>query len=210
MNSLALVYSFVQQNKSFADVRTELIRKSIHMLIALVPLLAALAGRGTALALLSGGVVVYTYAEILRVQGSRIPFITFLTTAAARREDFHGKIIVGPITLGIGAMVSLLMYPHTASVIAIYALAFGDSVSSIIGRAVGRIHIGLWQYKTLEGSLACFLAVLFVSFRLTGSLSGACFIAATATILEALPVRDLDNIIMPMGSGLAACLVLAA
>ena len=209
MNNIALVYRYVRQNNSFAEVRTELIRKSIHMLIALVPLLAALTGRGATLALLSGGVVFYTYAEILRTRGSSIPFITGLTAAAARPEDLQSKMIVGPITLGIGAMVSLLMYPHTASIIAIYALAFGDSVSSIIGRAVGRVHIGPWQHKTLEGSLACFLVVLFVSFRLTGSLSGSCCIAAAATILEAIPVRDLDNILMPMGSGLAACWVLA-
>jgi dolichol kinase len=208
MNNVALVYNYVQQNKSFVDLRTEFIRKSIHMLIALVPLLAALAGRGTALALLAGGVVLYTYAEIQRSRGCSIPFITGITAAAARREDLHGKIILGPITLGIGAMACLLMYPHTASIIAIYALAFGDGVSSIIGRAVGRIHIGPWRHKTLEGSLACFLAVLSIALRLSGSLSGACLIALAATALEAVPVRDLDNILMPMGSGLVACWVL--
>jgi dolichol kinase len=209
MNSFVIMYRYVQQNKSFAEIHTEFIRKSIHMLIAFVPLLSALAGRGPALALLAGGVLFYTYTEIERSRGRRIPFITKITTAAARQEDLSGKIILGPITLGIGAMVSLLLYPQTASIIAIYALAFGDSISSIIGRAVGRIHVGPWRYKTLEGSLACLLLVWAISLRVSGSVSGSFLIALAATALEAVPIRDLDNILMPMGSGLAACWVLA-
>ena len=208
MNSVALVYRYVQQTKSFADIQTELIRKSIHILIALVPSLAAFAGRSIALSLLAGGVVFYTYAEIQRVRGCSIPFITRITTAAARREDLYGKMILGPITLGLGAMISLLLYPQTASLIAIYALAFGDSVSSIVGRAAGRISLGPWRYKTLEGSLACFFMVLFVTFRVSGSLSCSFLVALTATVLEAIPVHDLDNILIPMGSGLAACIAL--
>jgi dolichol kinase len=153
-------------------------------------------------------VLFYTYTEMERSRGRSIPFITGITTAAARHEDLSGKIILGPITLGIGAMVSLLLYPQTASIIAIYALAFGDSISSIIGRAIGRIHIGPWRHKTLEGSLACFLVVWTIAFRMSGSASGSCFIALIATLLEAVPVKDLDNIIMPMGSGFAACLVM--
>ncbi|MDR3201056.1 MAG: phosphatidate cytidylyltransferase, partial [Spirochaetales bacterium] len=201
MNTVHIMYNYVQQHKGFADVQTELIRKSIHVLIAFVPLLAALIGRGPALALLAGGVVFYTYAEIQRTNGRSIPFITGITCAAARREDLSGKIILGPITLGIGAMTALIMYPQTASIVAIYALAFGDSVSSIIGKAVGRIHLGRLGRKTLEGSLACFFTVFFISFRMSSSLSGSCLIALTATLLEAVPVRDLDNIVMPMGSG---------
>jgi dolichol kinase len=203
------MYRYVQQYKSFTEIRTEFIRKSIHILIALVPPLAAFAGRGSVLALLAGGVLFYTYAEIERSRGRRIPLITGITTAAARQEDLCGKIILGPITLGIGAMISLLLYPQTASLIAIYALAFGDSISSIVGRAMGHIHIGPWRHKTLEGSFACFLLVWVISLRVSGSLSGSCLIALAATALEAVPVKDLDNIILPMGSGFMACLVLA-
>ena len=209
MNSVAFVYRYLQKTAYFADLRTELFRKSIHILIALVPPLAAYAGRSTTLALLAGGVVFYTYAEIQRVRGCRIPLITRVTTAAARREDLPGRIIIGPMTLGLGAMISLLLYPQTVSLIAIYALAFGDSASSIIGRAFGRIPLGPWHYKTLEGSLACFFTVLLITLRISGSLSCAFLVAFTATVLEALPVRDLDNIIIPMGSGFAACMALS-
>ena len=208
MNRIALVCSYVQQTKSFQDIQTELLRKSIHILIALVPSLAVLAGRSTTLALLASGVVFYTYTEIQRIRGYSFPFITRITTAAARREDLHGRVILGPITLGLGAMIALLLYPHTASLIAIYALAFGDSASSIVGRTLGRISLGPRRYKTLEGSLACFFVVLLVTLRASGSLPGSLFVAFTATVLEAIPIRDLDNILIPMGSGLAACIML--
>ena len=204
MNHVTLIYSHVIKTKSFSEVRTELIRKSIHMLIALVPPLAVFAGRSTALSLLAAGVLFYTYAEIQRVRGCSIPLITRITAAAARRGDARDKIILGPITLGLGAMISLLLYPQTASLIAIYALAFGDSVSSIVGRAFGRISLGPRSYKTLEGSLACFLVVMLITLRISGSLSCSCLVAITATVLEALPVHDIDNILIPMGSGLAA------
>jgi dolichol kinase len=208
MNNFVILYNYVQQNKNFTEVRTEFIRKSIHILIAVVPLLAALVGKGPTLALLAGGVLFYTYTEIERSRGRYIPFITGITTAAARQEDLSGKIILGPITLGIGAMVSLLLHPQTVSIIAIYALAFGDSISSIVGRAAGHIHIGPWRHKTLEGSLACFLLVWVISMRISGTAAGSCLIALTATALEAVPVKDLDNIILPMGSGFMAYLVL--
>jgi dolichol kinase len=203
------VYKLVYQKKSLsADIRTELIRKSIHMLIIFVPFFVGIIGRGPTLAVLAGGVVFYTYAEIQRSRGSSIPLITGLTTAAARPADLQGKIILGPITLGIGTMAALILYPQTASIIAIYALAFGDSFSSIIGKAVGRISLGGLREKTLEGSLACFTIVFFIALRMFNSLAGAGLIALTATLLEAIPVKDIDNIAIPMGSGLVACLFL--
>ncbi|GAB4369377.1 MAG: phosphatidate cytidylyltransferase [Spirochaetales bacterium] len=197
------------REKDFTEeLKTELIRKSIHILIALVPLIASLLGATFTLALLAGGVLFYSYAEYQRTQGRSIPLITRITYAAARRTDKEG-IILGPITLGIGAMVSLLLYPAPASIIAIYALAFGDSISSIAGKLFGRSTFPFLKGKTLEGSFACFILVFFLTYRLIGTPISSLVIAGIATALEAIPVKDLDNIILPMGSGFAASLFLA-
>ena len=183
--------------KDFAEeLKTELIRKSIHMLIALVPLLASLLGASITLASLAAGVLFYSFAEYQRKQGR---------SAAARQTDREG-IILGPITLGIGAMVSLLLYPAPASIIAIYSLAFGDSISSIAGKLFGRNSFPYLQGKTLEGSLACFILVFYITNRMVGALLPSLIVAGVATVLEAIPVKDLDNIILPMGSGFAATL----
>ena len=208
MSTLALVRTIVRQQVIPSDIRTEFFRKSIHILIALVPLIAAAIGTGPTLSLLAGGVLFYTYTEIERSRGKTIPFVTRVTRAAARDADNPGRIILGPITLGIGAMVSLLLYPEPASVIAIYALAFGDGISSIVGKAFGRVRIPRLQGKTLEGSAACFIVVFLVTLRIMDSVPAAGMVAMTAMTLEAIPVKDLDNILMPMGTGFVASLFL--
>ncbi len=199
---------YLKQKVLTQELRTEFIRKSIHILIALVPTLAALLGTGPTIALLGGGIVFYTYAEYERKRGHSIPLITRITRAAARDTDTEG-IILGPITLGIGAMISLLLYPEPASVIAIYSLAFGDGISSIAGKLFGRRRISYFQGKTLEGSLACFTVVFYIVYFTAGEVVPSFVIAAVAMLLEAVPVKDLDNIILPMGSGFAASLFLS-
>ncbi len=196
---------FLREKDLVEELKTELIRKSIHMLIALVPLLAALLGATITLAILAAGVLFYSFAEYQRTLGRSIPLITRITNAAARQTD-RGGMILGPITLGIGAMVSLLLYPAPASIIAIYSLAFGDSISSIAGKLFGRSPFPYIQGKTLEGSLACFILVFYITYRMVGTPLPSLVIAGVATALEAVPVKDLDNIILPMGSGFAASL----
>jgi phytol kinase len=190
-----------------ADLKVELIRKSIHMLIAFVPFLTGLLGREITFSLLAAGALFYTYAEILRSQGVQVAFISRVTCAAARNGDSN-RLILGPVTLALGAMVSLLLYPETAASIAIYALAFGDSFSSIAGKLFGRIPLPLSGRKTFEGSLACFLSVLYVVGRMIGFNSKTLIIALAATLLEAIPLGDLDNIVLPIGTGFTASLLI--
>lgn len=183
------------------DIKIELIRKTIHMSIALVPLLAAVAGRGFAFLLLSGGCLFYAYAEYLRVHGSKVVLVSKLTVMAARPRDL-GTYVIGPLTLGLGAMLSLLLYPETIAAIAIYALAFGDGFASLVGKSIGQIKFHPISDKTLEGSLACFAAVYFVTLRITGSVEKSLSIALTATAIELLPLKDFDNLFLPIGVGL--------
>lgn len=199
---------YLKEKDFVEELKTELIRKSIHMLIALVPLLASLLGAAVTLAILAAGVLLYSFAEYQRKQGKSIPLITRITNAAARQTDRDGMIL-GPITLGIGAMVSLLLYPAPASIIAIYSLAFGDSISSIAGKLFGRSPFPYLQGKTLEGSIACFILVFYITYRMVGSPLPSLVIAGVATALEAVPVKDLDNILLPMGSGFVASLFFA-
>ena len=118
--------------------------------------------------------------------------------------------MLGPVTLGIGAMLALLLYPKTASTIAIFALAFGDSAAALIGKSVGGIRIPLTRGKTLAGSFACFAVVLAVTYRFTGNFSVSLVIALSASIFEALPATDMDNIILPVGTGFVASQLLSS
>lgn len=189
------------------DITTELIRKLVHMLVAIVPLIVSQIGTVATLFLLGAGTILYTWAEVRRQHGHNVPIITRITNAAVRPRD-TGHFVLGPVTLGIGAMLALLLYPDPAATVAIYALAFGDSIASVVGKAVGRITLPFTGGKTLEGSLACASVVAVVAFLVLGSWPMALVVALAAAVLEALPTRDIDNLILPMGVGLVTLLML--
>lgn len=184
------------------EIQTELIRKSIHMLIAAVPLISTVFSAAFALLLLASGTLLYSYSEHMRHQGITIPIITRITELASRKRDLN-RFVLGPITLGLGAMLALMLYPAPAAFMAIYALAFGDGLAGLVGKAIGRIKIPASRGKTLEGSLACFTAVFFAgTFFFT--VPEALAIALVATFIEALPTGDADNVLLPVLVGLVA------
>ena len=201
------ISSFIEQRElnpeiAVDELRTELFRKSIHILIAFVPLLASW-DLGLTVMLLAGGITLYTGAEFLRLKGTNVVVISYVTSIAARKKD-EGGFVLGPVTLGLGALLALMLYPAPAATLAIYALAFGDSVSSLAGKTFGRIRIPHTGGKTIVGSFACFVAIYAVGIKITGSVSHALLIAFAGTALEAFPTGDLDNILLPVGTGFIA------
>jgi len=184
----------------------EIVRKALHLLIAFVPLLAGVDLSATMM-LLAGGTLFYVFAERLRIEGRSVLVISDLTVIASRERD-RGRFVLGPVTLGVGAMLSLMLYPSTAAAIAIYALAFGDGFASLAGKLFRSPSIPFTRNKTLAGTTACFIAVLLGTWKLTGRLSVAISIAVAATMLELIPIRDFDNLILPVGTGLVATYIL--
>ena len=178
------------------ELKTEIIRKSIHFLIALSPTMA-LVNRPATMLVLMIGTLCYTYLETLRFSGVEIPLISSITTMASRPRD-KGRFVLGPVTLGIGALLALLLYPSPAASIAIYALAFGDGFASLIGKLFGRIRPAFLWGKSVEGSLACFTAVLFISYQVSYNYKTALIAAVTATLVEVLPLKDYDNLAIPI------------
>ncbi|HSV94234.1 MAG TPA: SEC59/DGK1/VTE5 family protein [Desulfobacterales bacterium] len=186
--------------------RGEVVRKALHLLIALVPALASLSVPFT-LALLAFGTLFYALAETSRRHGHPVLVVSRLTQIASRAAD-RDRFVLGPITLGLGAMVSLMLYPEPAASLAIYALAFGDGFASLVGRLVPGPRIPFARGKSLMGSLACFTAVAVASLPLVRTPSQAVAVALTATVLEAFPSGDFDNLLVPVGTGLVAAALL--
>lgn len=187
------------------ELRTELLRKSIHFSIALVPFLASY-DRIAAFWILAAGVVFYTYAESVRFAGREIPLVSLITRAAARKRD-AGRFVAGPVTLGLGAMIALLLYPAPAATIAIYALAFGDGLASLVGKFFGTVKIPHTGGKTVEGFLACFAAVFVSAYAVSRNALSSLVIAVVAAIVEALPMKDMDNLVIPALIGLLATFI---
>ncbi|MCL2252731.1 MAG: phosphatidate cytidylyltransferase [Treponema sp.] len=201
LQSISTHTNSVVAGKGFHDVSTEIVRKSIHFLIALVPSIAAL-NKTAAVFLLMIGTLGYTLMEYLRLSGVKVPVISALTNMASRPRDM-GRFVMGPVTLGFGAMLALLLYPSSAAAIAIYALAFGDGIASLAGKFIGKLRPAFLRGKSIEGSIACFTVVFASAYAVSGSLHIALTAAFTAMIAEALPLKDYDNIVIPVVVGLA-------
>jgi dolichol kinase len=187
-------------------LKGEIVRKLLHFLVALVPVMANV-DKGFTLLLLGTGIIFYIIVEKLRQEGVYVLVISDLTVFASRERD-KGNFVLGPITLGLGAMLALALYPEPASRIAIYALAFGDGFASLAGKLIRGIKLPFTRGKTLAGTGACFIAVFIIAFRILGNPLYALLTAAVAAFLEALPTEDLDNVILPVGTGLFVSLLL--
>jgi dolichol kinase len=181
------------------EIKTELVRKSMHFLIALSPSMAALNRPFTAV-LLMVGTLFYAVMESLRLSGVAVPLVSSLTSMASRPRD-KDRFVLGPVTLGLGALLALLLYPSPAASIGIYALAFGDGFASLIGKTFGRHRPDFMLGKSIEGSLACFGAVFVTTYGVFRSFKTAFIVAVTAAMVEALPLKDYDNIALPISVG---------
>jgi phytol kinase len=190
-----------------AEARIEFLRKGIHLLIAFVPCLVSFIGRNHTAALLVLGTAVYASCEGLRMAGVNVPIVSRVTAHAARRRD-SGKFVLGPVTLGLGALLSILIYPRETAAIAIYTLAFGDGLSSLVGKLFGSVRIPFTKGKSIEGSLTCLGATFISALALSGKILESAAIAAVATVTEALPLKDFDNIVLPLVAGGLAYLLL--
>jgi len=188
-------------SKDIDEIKTEIIRKSIHFLVALCPSMAAI-NKPFTVSFLILGTLSYTFMEYLRLSGIKVPVISSLTSMASRSKDI-GCFVMGPVTLGLGALLALLLYPSPAAAIAIYALAFGDGVASLAGKFIGNWRPDFLCGKSVEGSTACFIAVFISAYIVSHSTHISIVAAFTATAVEAMPLKDYDNLAIPVTVGMA-------
>jgi dolichol kinase len=150
----------------------------------------------TVLALMAG-LLGYTVMEQLRLAGVKVPVVSAITSMASRPRDID-RFVLGPVTLGIGALLALLLFPSPAACIGIYALAFGDGLAALVRKLFGTVRPAVLFGKSLEGSTACFAAAFFSAYLVSHRYSVALTAAFTATAVEALPLGDYDNIALPL------------
>ena len=181
-------------------VHQEACRKIIHSLIVFVPFIA---GYSYALAyfMLSAGIVIYSWSEFQRLTGHYVPVFSEIKARAFRTQDMV-HFAKAPVTLALGAMGALALYPMPAAAVAIYALAFGDTMACLVGKSFGRTQIP-YTGKTWAGSAACFATVFALAFGATGcSVTKTAAVALAATLTELLPIKDYDNLLIPLVTGL--------
>jgi phytol kinase len=193
-------------------LKKEFIRKIIHISGGFIVILANINTIATFYAL-AAVTALFIGAEALRLKNIPVPLIAYVTHMAGR-GNIKNTPVLGPVTLALGIMLSMALFPLPAASIAILALTFGDGVASLVGKTFGLIKPAVMHGKSIEGSLACFIAVLCSTYFLgyfyqfPAPFLLACTVAAAATATEALPLKSFDNIAIPLVSGLTVLIML--
>jgi len=135
--------------------------------------------------------------------------------AAVQAMPRHGhrrEILRGPLYYGLVFVAATLIFwrGSPAGVVALMLLCGGDGLADIVGRGWGRARLPFNPSKSWAGSLAMFLggfifALAFLLFfnamgdfnpplALGRMLWATALIALVATIFEALPLGEVDNL----------------
>jgi phytol kinase len=188
------------------ELKKEFFRKTIHMLASFVPYFYYLYQNLVNVILLIISLL-YLISEILRAKEIHIPVIYQITKIAARSRD-EGRIILGPITMVLGIFLSLTFFNYRIAVISIFALSFGDGVASLFGKIIGGWKIPFTFGKTFSGTGGCFfvLSVVYISCGL--NISQAVILALAASVIEAFPTGDYDNLLVSVLTGFIAYKIL--
>lgn len=144
-------------------------------------------------------------ALIVEIARSRSPAVRthfVRRTGVLLRAHEHDRI-AGATWLLLAFLAALLLLPRDVAIAATWAAAVGDASAGIVGRALGRIRIG--AAKTLEGSVACFLASLAGAFFVAqlpigASIAGA--LGATAAEHPAIGMDDNVRIVAGASAGI--------
>ncbi|MBN2324550.1 MAG: haloacid dehalogenase-like hydrolase [Spirochaetes bacterium] len=179
--------------------RREIFRKAVHLTGSVFPFLARLNEKATVLALLSV-IVAYLLSELFRTFGLSVSVLSQVTRRAQRHSEKRG-IIIGPVLLGIGIGVTIMLFRYEVYLPAVLVVAISDSVSALVGRRFGRIRILGMKNRTVEGSLAFFFSA-FAILILFYPLPHALLATVVATLMELVPVYNLDNFLIPLGTAL--------
>ena len=182
----------------------EIFRKVIHIFNIIIPLfhIYILKDKIDMIIFLSAMVIFCFFIEIFRSQSSFISkFFEKYLISMMRSFEKQGSL-TGSTWVFVGALITIILVPQPFSLLALFFLAFGDTLAALVGMKFPFIKIG---NKTLSGSLACFIMCLFVGIILDFEISSEIiFIGAfTATIVELISIKINDNILIPVLSGCA-------
>ena len=191
-----LRYRYLSHTATVETLLKEFFRKSIHLCSAFVPLLAVFDVDAVCVGLMAA-MALYVVCELLRLRGISVPLVSKITEYAARSRD-EGRFVLGPVTLAAGILLALLLFPLPYASVGIFALAFGDGTASLAGKLFGKRRIPGTQGKTFEGSFACLVTVFLSSRAVTKNPLHALFLGITAAVFEALPLKDYDNLLIPL------------
>lgn len=175
-------------------------RLVFHSLGGIIPILYYFLDikRTNALIILAPFLLAFLIFDIVRLRNPRLN-AKFTDTFSPFLHEYEKKQFNASTYFLISSFVAILVFPENIAVIALCFLAFGDTMAAFVGTAAGRVRV---FEKTLEGSVACFLTCFLLALLLF-DIRISCIGALAATLVELLPFKIDDNLLIPIISGAA-------
>ena len=173
-------------------MRLETERKITHLLFGTVIALMVLTLRETLSLIVLGTCIAFgvVLSELMHHKKKHIPLISWFIRRMERERVKPGR---GTIHFFLGCFIALAFFSSGIVFVAALILAFGDSFSAIVGKGIGRVRI--YGSKTLEGTLAGFVASFLVSLPYL-PIHTAALACAAAALIELFAFID-DNVVIP-------------
>jgi dolichol kinase len=188
-------------------LRWELTRKALHVIWAVVPIAYALGLRREVVLLgLSIACITAIVIEIVRVRSIAFGELFHRSTGRLLR-DHERRRWSGATWLLLSFLLSAALFDRPTAIAAMWAVAVGDAAAAVVGRTIGRHHLGASR-KSLEGSIACAaISALgaFIVAQLSPAQSMAAGIAAALGEWPAGPLDDNVRIGLAVGGGILLC-----
>ena len=175
--------------------QSEIVRKSLHALGCVWAVLGYFRP-GLVVVGLSVFTVFYIIHEALRLRGRGIVLVERLGNMTRRQRERKAAAL-GPVALALGVIICFLTFDPRLASAAVLAACGCDCAAGVVGILWGRHPLIFFRRKTVEGTLAGFVAGFLACAPVVGILLGlAGGLAASA--VEAFPLEDLDNIVVPV------------
>ena len=189
------------------EYRIELLRKAIHLVSIVIPIVYFYTPRSFALSILIPLTVAFLVVDVARYYNRSVEgwfYRWFGWLLRQHEKDTASKRLNGATNVLIAAFLTVAIFPKVIAVTAFAILIISDSMSALVGRRFGKHR---FFGKSLEGSTAFFVfgaLVVLVSPKISGSLTEYLigFVGcAVGAVVEALPIKLDDNLTIPLGVG---------
>jgi dolichol kinase len=170
----------------------------VHLSSIWIPLISYFWPRQRSLIVLGIAATGTVVIDVLRLwSGSfREIFYRFIGPVVRGKEAHR---LTGASYMMFSCFMVLYFYGGVVTAVVCFYLVLGDTAAALVGLKWGKIRI---FKKTLIGSLACFTVCFIMGLVIPEVGTGAAFIGAlVATLVELLPLKIDDNVLIPLVSG---------
>ncbi|MDQ7799432.1 MAG: hypothetical protein RDU76_10930 [Candidatus Edwardsbacteria bacterium] len=141
--------------------------------------------------------------DIIRLKHLFIKII-FLDIFGPLLRKHEISALTGATYLMLSSLACFALFRDSIAILAISYLIVGDSLAALVGRSVGRVKFFEKSFEGAGAGLAGCLAIGLIIMNLPGTDIGFWEMAAgaaTAAIVEMLPIPLDDNIRIPLAAG---------